>query len=169
MRCANGATLTSPDVFLRSEGHAIVQVAAAAAKAAECPTQRFGKLSPNILRYSTEKRPSSTKPRPVAISVTVADRPRADISARRGGDRENPIVPSLERGLVLLLLEHHIYRFDDPNLRICFAIDNHFMFQLFRTGYVEVVLLCKAVVPATVPGCQPVSIALPGSRKGGTR
>ena len=95
-----------------------------------------------------------------------ADQHRS-VSFRRG-DRENPIAPSLECGLVFLLLEHHIDRFDDPKLRICFAIDNHLMLQLFRTGYVEVVHLCKAVVPTTVPGCQPVSIALPGSRKGST-
>src|SRR5437667_5575700 len=83
MRCANGGTLTQPDV-LRSEGHAFVQVAVAAASGRGMSDAAFsGSLSPNILRYSTEKRPSSTKPRPVAISVTVADRPRADISARR--------------------------------------------------------------------------------------
>ena len=41
-------------------------------------------LSPNILRYSTEKRPSSTKPRPVATLVTV---PRTDCgpTSARGG------------------------------------------------------------------------------------
>src|SRR5580704_2065475 len=67
-----------------------------------------------------------------------------------------------------LLLKHHVQRFDDANLWVCFAIYNHLMFELFRSGYVEEMLLCEAVVPATVPGGKPIGISLPGSRKCGT-
>jgi hypothetical protein len=48
---------------------------------------------------------------------------------------------------MLLLLEHHIYRFYDSNLRMRFAINNDFMLQLFGPGNVEVGLLAKATVP----------------------
>src|SRR2546425_11908355 len=37
-------------------------------------------LSPNASRYSTENRPSSTKPKDIAISVTVAELASADSS-----------------------------------------------------------------------------------------
>ena len=37
---------------------------------------------------------------------------------------------------MLLLLEHHIYRFDDSNFRMRFAINNDFMLQLFGPGNV---------------------------------
>ena len=66
---------------------------------------------------------------------------------------------------MLLLLEHHIYRFDDSNFRMRFAINNDFVLQLFGPGNVEVVLLGKAIVPTAVPGCEPISIFLPGPRK----
>src|SRR5438132_12433741 len=46
-------------------------------------------LSPNALRYSTEKRPSSTKPKDVAISVTVADLQSADRRALLAWDSRN--------------------------------------------------------------------------------
>src|SRR6266702_6084123 len=46
-------------------------------------------LSPNALRYSTEKRPSSTKPKDVAISVTVADLQSADKRALLAWDSRN--------------------------------------------------------------------------------
>jgi len=66
---------------------------------------------------------------------------------------------------MLLLLEHHIYRFYDSNFRMCFAINNDFVLQLFGPGNVEVVLFGKAIVPTTVPSREPISIFLPGSRK----
>ena len=66
---------------------------------------------------------------------------------------------------MLLLLEHHIYRFYDSNLRMRFAINNDFMLQLFGPGNVEVVLLAKAIVPPAVPGRETISIFLPGARK----
>jgi len=44
-------------------------------------TQRFRRALPERSRYSTENRPSSTKPRAVAISVTVTGRPRVIISS----------------------------------------------------------------------------------------
>jgi hypothetical protein len=43
-------------------------------------------LSPNALRYSTENRPNSPKPKPVAISVTVARSQSADKRARLARD-----------------------------------------------------------------------------------
>ena len=72
---------------------------------------------------------------------------------------------SFENGLMLLLLEHHIYRFDDSNFRMRFAINNDFMLQLFGPGNVEVVLLGEAIVPTAVPRREPISIFLPGPRK----
>ena len=68
---------------------------------------------------------------------------------------------------MFLLLEHHIYRFDDSNLRMCLAANNHFMLELFGAGNIEVVLLCEAIVPAAVPGCEPVCIFLPSPSKRG--
>jgi hypothetical protein len=46
-------------------------------------------LSPNTFRYSTEKRPSSTKPKHVAISVTVMRLQSADKSARLARDNRS--------------------------------------------------------------------------------
>jgi hypothetical protein len=46
-------------------------------------------LSPNTLRYSTEKRPSSAKPNDIAISVTVANLQSADKRARLAWDNRN--------------------------------------------------------------------------------
>lgn len=46
-------------------------------------------LSPNTLRYSTEKRPNSRKPQPVAISVTVTSLQSAAKSARLASDNRN--------------------------------------------------------------------------------
>ena len=46
-------------------------------------------LSPNTLRYSTEKRPNSPKPKQVAISVTVTSSASAHKSARLARDRRN--------------------------------------------------------------------------------
>jgi hypothetical protein len=62
-----------------------------------------------------------------------------------------------------LLLEHHIQCVDDANLRICFAIYNHFMLEVFRSGYVKEVFLRESVVPAAVPGGEPVGISLPSA------
>jgi hypothetical protein len=45
--------------------------------------------SPNILRYSTEKRPNSTKPKQVAISVTVTSLQSAHKRARLACDNRN--------------------------------------------------------------------------------
>ena len=59
-------------------------------------------------------------------------------------------------------------RFDDSNLRICFAIYNHLMLKLFRSSYVEEMFLRESVVPTTVPGGEPIRIPLPGSGKRGT-
>ncbi len=67
-----------------------------------------------------------------------------------------------------LLLENHVNRFDDSNLRICFAIYNHFMLKLFRSSYIEEVFLCETVVPTTVPSGKPIRIPLPRSGKRGT-
>ena len=66
---------------------------------------------------------------------------------------------------MLLLLEHHIYRFYDSNFWMRFAINNDFMLQLFGPGNVEVVLLGEAIVPTAVPRREPISILLPGPRK----
>src|ERR1700736_2039383 len=46
-------------------------------------------LSPNTFRYSTEKRPNSTKPKQVAISVTVTRLESADRRARLAWDSRN--------------------------------------------------------------------------------
>ena len=68
---------------------------------------------------------------------------------------------------MLFLLKHHIYRFDDSNFRMRFAINNDFMLQLFGPCNVKVALLGEAVVPTAVPGCEPVSVFLPGPSKRG--
>src|SRR6266849_2950219 len=46
-------------------------------------------LSPNTFRYSTEKRPSSTKPKHIATSVTVVSSQSADKRARLASDNRN--------------------------------------------------------------------------------
>jgi hypothetical protein len=66
------------------------------------------------------------------------------------------------------LLEHDVDGFNDANLRICLAIDDYFMFELFRSGDIEVMLLGEAVVPAAVPGGEPVGVSLPCTRERGT-
>src|ERR1700680_4617027 len=46
-------------------------------------------LSPKIFRYSTEKRPSSTKPKHIATAVTVVSSQSADKRARLASDNRN--------------------------------------------------------------------------------
>ena len=55
------------------------------------------------------------------------------------------------------------------NLRICLAVNNHLVFKLFRSGYIEVVFLREPVVPAAIPRREPIGVSLPGSRKGRAR
>src|SRR5215831_13471529 len=41
------------------------------------------------------------------------------------------------------------------------------MLKLFRSSYIEKMLFCETVVPATVPSGEPIGISLPSSRKRG--
>src|SRR4029078_8197365 len=74
-------------------------------------------------------------------------------------------VVSFENALMLLLLEHHIYRFDDSNFRMRFAINNDFVLHIFGAGNVKILCLGWAIVPTAVPRCDPVSIFLRGQSK----
>jgi len=53
----------------------------------------------------------------------------------------------------------------DVDLRVGLAINNHVMLERLGPGNIEVILLGKAIVPATVPGRESVSIFLPGAGK----
>ena len=59
---------------------------------------------------------------------------------------------------MLLLLEHHIYRFYDSNFRMSFAIDNNFIAPDIGPGNFEVGLLAKAIVPTAVPRRKPMQV-----------
>jgi hypothetical protein len=96
-----------------------------------------------------------------------------NLFGRAAWKRMAPLPPTRGRALFeparkFLLLENHVNRFDDSNLWICFAIYNHFMLKLLRSGDIEEMLLCQTVVPATVPSGESICIPLPRSRKRGT-
>src|SRR5215212_6193135 len=65
------------------------------------------------------------------------------------------------------LLEHYVYGLDNPNLWICFAIKNDFMLKLLRSGDIEEMFFPKTIIPATIPGGQPIGILLPSTGKRG--
>src|SRR5262249_49806985 len=73
----------------------------------------------------------------------------------------------LEPSLKSFLLEDHGDRVDNSNLLVCLAVHDDFVLELFRPCDIEEMLLSKTVVPTTVPGGQPVGVALPSVRKSG--
>ena len=62
------------------------------------------------------------------------------------------------------ILEHDGNRLDDQLIGIGLAIDDDLMLRFFAFPDVQIMLVSESVVPAAIPGRQPVGVALPRPR-----
>ena len=64
-----------------------------------------------------------------------------------------------------LVLQERVDRCDDLNAGIGLAVQDDLVLEKLRARYVDVVLLCQAIVPSAVPGREHVGIFLKSTRK----
>jgi hypothetical protein len=87
--CCAKTTLKMPDIHLTGHSDRSTDAAACGFSPELTRWRVCEGLSPNVLRYSTENRPNSTKPKDVAIFVTVTHPESADKSALLACDSRN--------------------------------------------------------------------------------